>query len=168
MSPLRFIRNVLVALSGRTSPSELAGSAAMGMLVGLVPKGNLLGQLLFFSLFILGVNFPIAMASAALFLLASPLTDILADKLGYGLLVQASFLEPFWTWLYNRPVLPWTSFNNTLVLGNFVLGLALYLPVYFLSKKGVLWYQARLRETVLKWKIVQLVKASAFVRWLNG
>lgn len=167
MSPLKFFRNVLTALSSRTSPSELASAAAMGMMVGLVPKGNLLGQLLFFSLFVLGVNFPLAMASAALFLLAAPWTDLLADKIGYALLVQASSLEPFWTWLYNRPFLPWTSFNNTLVLGNFFLSLALYLPVYFLAKKAVLWYQAHLKETVLKWKIVQAVKASAFIRWLN-
>jgi len=166
MTPMKFVRNVLVALTGQTAPSELAGAVAMGMLIALIPKGNLLAHLLVLSLFLMRVNFALAAASTALFLLVTPLTDRLADALGYLLLVRAETLKPLWTWLYNRPLLPWTGFNNTLVLGNLVLGLALYVPLYLLVKKGIALYQARLKDTVLKWKVVQMVKTSYLLRWL--
>jgi uncharacterized protein (TIGR03546 family) len=168
MSPLKFLKNTLLAITGQTAPGELAGAVALGMMIALVPKGNLLAQGLILLAFLVGINTALAGVSAAVFLVATPLTDRIADRIGYALLVQAEGLRPFWAWLYNRPLLPWTAFNNTLVLGSFLLGLGLFLPVYFAAKGGIAWYQARFRDTVMKWKIVQLVKASSLYNWLYG
>lgn len=162
---ITFIRSVIVALTGRAAPSQLATAAAMGMCLALLPKGNLVAQLLIILIFLMKVNVPLAAVSTAVFMLLTPLTDRLADPIGYALLT-ADGLRPLWTWLYNRPLLPWTAFNNTLVMGNLIVGLVLYVPTYHLAKRGVAWYQARLRQTVMKWKIVQVVKASAFFRWI--
>lgn len=162
---MTFIRSVITALTGRAAPSQLAAAVAMGMLLALLPKGNLIAQSLIVLIFLLKVNVPLAAVSTAVFMLLTPLTDRLADPIGYGLLT-AGGLRPLWTWLYNRPALPWTAFNNTLVLGNLTLGLILYIPTYLAAKRGVAWYQARLRETIMRWKIVQVIKASAFIRWL--
>ena len=166
MSPLKFLRNVLEALTGATHPGELAGAAAMGMMIALIPKGNLLAQSLILITFLLNVNAAMAGVSAAVFLLITPLTDRIADPIGYALLVKAEGLRPFWTWLYNRPLLPWTAFNNTLVLGSFILGLLLFLPVYVAAKRFVVWYQAVLHQKIMKWKIVQIIKASSFFQWI--
>jgi uncharacterized protein (TIGR03546 family) len=168
MSPLKFLKNTLLAVTGQTAPGELAGGVALGMMIALIPKGNLLAQGLILLAFLTGVNTALAGVSAVVFLALTPLTDRIADRIGYALLVQAEGLRPFWTWLYNRPLLPWTAFNNTLVLGSFLLGLALLVPVYFAAKAGVGWYQARLNDTVMKWKVVQLIKASSFFNWLYG
>lgn len=168
MSPLKFLRNVLLALTGQTAPTELAGAVALGMMIALIPKGNLIAQTLILLAFLLSVNTALAGASTLVFWTLTPLTDRLADPIGYALLVRAEGLKPFWTWLYNLPLLPWTAFNNTLVLGSFVLALLLYIPVYLAAKRGVAWYQATLKETVMKWKIVQLIKASSWFQWLYG
>ena len=165
MSPLKFLRNVIVALTGQTAPSELAGAVAMGMLIAFVPKANLIAQILFLLLILMKVNFALAAASTAVFLPLTPLTDRIADKIGYALLTQDG-LQGLWTALYNQPIVPWTNFNNTLVIGNLVLGLLLYIPMYLLAKRGVAWYQATLSEKVLKWKIVKAVKASYIFRLL--
>lgn len=165
MSPIKFLRNVLVALTGQTAPSELAGAVAMGMVLALIPKANLIAQVLVLLLFLMKVNFALAAASTALLLPLTPLTDRLADRIGWALLTNGG-LQGLWTALYNKPLMPWTSFNETLVLGNLVLGLLLYVPVYLLAKRGVAWYQARLKDTVMKWKVVQAMKASSVVRWL--
>ncbi len=166
MSPLKFIRNIIVALTGRAAPPQLAAAVAMGMFLALLPKGNLTANFMIVLIFLMNVNVPLAAVSTAVFMLLTPLTDRLADPIGYGLLT-ADGLRPLWTWLYNRPALPWTAFNNTLVMGNLILGLVLYVPAYHLAKRGLAWYQARLRQTIMKWKIVQAVKASAFIRWLH-
>jgi uncharacterized protein (TIGR03546 family) len=58
--------------------------------------------------------------------------DALIDAVGTALLRQDS-LRDVWTSLYNMPVVPWTRFNNSMVLGSFVLGSVL-LPLWiFLS-----------------------------------
>lgn len=168
MSPLKFLRNVLAALTGQTDPHELAGAVALGVLIGLIPKGNLLAQGLILLAFLLGINTALAFATAAAVLLATPLTDRLADPIGYALLVQATALKPLWTALYNQPLAPWTAFNNTVVLGSFVLGLALLAPVYLLARRGIARYQAQLKDTVMKWKIVQALKGSYWFQWLYG
>jgi uncharacterized protein (TIGR03546 family) len=166
MSPLKFIRNVIAALTAATDPKELAGAAALGMMIAFIPKGNLLAQLLILLTFLLNVNTTMAAFSTGIFLLVTPLTDRLADPIGYLLLVRLAGLKPFWTWAYNLPLLPWTAFNNTLVLGNFLLALALFIPVFFIAKAVVIWYQTQVHERVLKWKVVQAIKASSFARRL--
>lgn len=166
MNPLKLVRNVLLALTGQTKPTELAGAVALGMMIAIIPKGNLIAQSLILLAFLLGINTALALAVAALFLLATPLTDRLADPIGYALLVKAEALRPAWTWLYNRPLLPWTAFNNTVVLGSTVLALLLYMPVYLAAKKLIEAYRERVVAVVSKWRVVQLVKASYWFRAL--
>ena len=167
MNPFKLLRGALAALAGRTEPRELAAAVALGMSLALIPKANLLAQLLLALLFILKINTGLALASSAAFLLATPLTDPLADAIGYLLLVKAGWLTPFWTRLYDLPVVPWTSFNNTLVLGNAVLAALLFIPVYLAARAGITRYQEQIRRAVGRWKIVQALRASAFLRRLT-
>ena len=57
-------------------------------------------------------------------------------------------LKPLWTCLYSLPVVPWTKFNNTVVLGNLVLGLLLYAPVYFAFQTCALYYRENWKARV--------------------
>ena len=47
-----------------------------------------------------------------------------------SLLLSSSLLRPLWTYLSDLPLMPWTNFHNSLVLGNVLLGLLLAYPVY--------------------------------------
>lgn len=165
MSPLSFLKNVVLAVTGDTEPHEMAAAVALGMMIALVPKGNLIAQVLILLAFLLDVNTALTGLAAIVLWAVTPLSDLVADRIGYALLVQAHGLKPLWTWLYNMPLAPWTAFNNTLVLGSFVLGLFLYIPVYFAAKRGLAWYQVHVQPHVLKWKVVQALKASG---WIGG
>lgn len=50
------------------------------------------------------------------------LLDPLMDQLG-KLLLREPRLDHFWTEMAKAPVLPWTHFNNSMVLGAFLLGI---------------------------------------------
>jgi uncharacterized protein (TIGR03546 family) len=104
----------------------------LGLVLGLLPKGNLLAVSV--SLLILGtrVNLPAAMLSALAFSLVGVHLDSLTHPFGWVLLRHET-LQPAWTFLYRLPLVPWTSFNNTVVLGSFTLGLTLFYPTYVLS-----------------------------------
>ena len=155
---LRPIRFLAKALTAEATPRQCALGFAMGMVVGLTPKGNLTAIVLMMVMCASRVNLGAGMVSAFFFSWVGLLTDPLAHNIGLWLLTQES-LEPFFTWLYNAPVAPWTAFNNTVVLGSVVLGLALVYPVYRLSRPPFERYVPRLQEKLRKRRIVA---------WLTG
>lgn len=130
---LKPVRLGLKALAGQSAPSQLSVGLALGILVGLVPKGNLLAIVLGMMLAASRVNLGIAAAAIVCCSLASPLLDPISHLIGIWLLEQPD-LAGFWTWLYNQPVVPWTAFNNSVVLGSFVLGLLLLYPSHRFSQ----------------------------------
>lgn len=125
----RPLRLLLRALLAESTPRQMALGLALGILIGLVPKGNLLAIALGVMLAASTANLPIAAAAAVVCMFISRWIDPLSDGIGVWLLEQPA-LHGVWTQLYNLPLVPWTRFNNSVVLGGFVLGLGLLWPVY--------------------------------------
>ncbi|MCA9049318.1 MAG: TIGR03546 family protein, partial [Planctomycetaceae bacterium] len=98
-----------------------------------IPKGNLLVIALGIVLAASRANLGMAAATILLVSFAAPWLDPASDAVGTWLLGHPS-LQNLWTDLYNRPVMPWTSFYNTIVLGSFAIGLMLWYPAYRLSR----------------------------------
>ena len=134
------------------------------MLLGLVPKSNLTAQLLLILVMALKINVPVALACAAVVSLINVFTDSFANPIGLWLLTNLS-LKPFWTYLYNTPVVPWTNFNNTLVLGNLVLGILLFIPCYFAGKTGAVFYDARVKTKIKNSAFIKGIKTSWLFDW---
>lgn len=123
------------------SPRQIACGIALGVVLGLTPKGNLLAVLVATLLLALRVNPQAGMLSALLVSFVTPWCDPLADVIGQSLLASPR-LHPLWTRLYNIPLVPWSGFNNTLVLGSFTLGWLLFYPTYRASLPAVARWQA--------------------------
>lgn len=160
----KFLAKILTILNSEISPRQIAAGFAWGVLIGLLPVNGLLPYCLLILALIVNVNLASLFLAAAVFKIFSYAIDPVANFLGYGLLTISS-LRGFWTALINTPVLPYTRFNNTLVMGSFLVGLILLVPVYFIIKSFVLNYRSRYREKILKWKVVQAFKASTFYRF---
>ena len=163
------LRSIVLALHGGDDPRHLAAGFALGAALGLVPKGNLFGLVFFLLFFFLNVDSGMAALSAIVFTGVGYLADAPAHALGRALLT-AGALKPLWTFLYDLPIVPLTRFNNTVVLGNFALGLLLYPALYYGSLKVIRAYHGRYKERVEKWKIVHAVKGLGFYqsykKWL--
>lgn len=164
MNPLGLLRQFIQGLTTETEPSQIAAGVAFGFLIGLLPKATLTVQLLLVLVMALRVNFPIALLFVALTTLVNPLLDKLTDPIGYALLTLPS-LAPLWTNLYNMPVMPWTGFNNTVLLGGLIFGLAMFAPVYFAARRGAVVYNARFKARVMDSKIVKGLKRSWLFDW---
>ena len=161
MNPLGIIRQFIKGLTTETEPPQIAAGVALGFLIGLLPKATLTAQLLLVLVMALRVNFPMALLTIFSVTLINPVFDRLTDPLGYALLT-APALAPLWTKLYNMPVLPWTGFNNTVLLGGLIAGLALWAPVYFAAKKGAAAYNERFKAKVMNSKLVKGLKFLAY------
>jgi len=114
-----------------TKPHQIALAVAIGIMLGLIPKANLLAFVLVVALFLLRCNLGFGILTAALVSLATIRIDAKVDLLGTKLLTNASVIDLEAT-LNQYPLFAWTSLNNTLVLGSFVAGLIVFLPVYLI------------------------------------
>lgn len=164
MNPLGILRQFIKGLTSDTDPGQIGWGIALGFVIGLIPKANLTAQLLLVLLMALKVNIPFGLLTVFLVSFLNPLFDKATDPLGYALLTSDG-LAPLWTALYNLPVVPWTGFNNTVLLGGLLLGAALLYPVYLAGRRFGAYYNGKLRERVMNSKFVKGLKASFLFDW---
>lgn len=164
----KFIGKVLSILNSEESPKQIAAGFAFGAWIGLMPIKGLMPTAFVFLSFLINVNLAILAVAAGIFKLIAFAVDPIANQLGFFLLTKVPALHPFWTQLYNLPVVPYTRFNNTIVLGSCVIGFLLLAPNYFFGKWLVHIYRTRFRDKVQQFKIMKLFKASAFYKYYES
>ena len=136
------LRKLCRALLACNSSGQLAGGFALGMVIGLVPKGNLIALSLFVLLFSLRCNKGLAILAAVLFSLVTTWTDPVAHKLGVAAL-SVQPLQATYASIFQLPLAPWLGFNNTVTTGSLLLGLYFAYPVY--------WVGCQICSAVRKW-----------------
>lgn len=162
---LKFLRKLFKILNGDVDPRQIATGVALGAIVGLTPILSLHNLIVLLLVCIIRVNVTSVIFSAAVFGLLSYLVAPLSDGLGYLLLVRCEFLNPFWTALYNMPVLPLTNFNNTLLLGGLIIALIIFYPNLVLVRKGVIAYRASIQPKLEKIKLFKILKGTKIYQW---
>ncbi len=163
---IQYFAKLIKIIRSAASPSQIAGGFILGMMIGLSPSlVNLTNLILILLLIILNVNLATALFSFAIFSGIAYLIDPLSHSLGYFLLVDMQSLRGLWVSFYNAPILPYTFFYNTVVLGSFLIALILLLPSYFLVKQGVIKYREKYEPRVQNWKWMKLLKSSQIYRW---
>lgn len=153
LTPFKLLAETLTDAS---SSRQIALGFAFGVIIGLVPKGNLIAVGLMTVLYAANVNLAAGMMGAFLFSWAGLVLDPYTDRIGHWLLTHQS-LTPHWTYLYNLPGMPWTAFNNTVVLGSLALGLVLFYPVYRTCIPIANWMVPRMRSKLEKYRIVRVL-----------
>src|SRR3989338_6444029 len=158
------IRGIIAILKGKKTPQATAAGIALGAILGLLPKENLFPFLFFLIFFLTTIDKPAAILASLIFTPIGFLLDPLANKTGL-LLLTPEALEGFWTALYNLPIIPWTKFNNTAVLGQLLLGIVLFAPLYLAAKRLMTYYQKNIKPSIEKFKAIQALKALKICQW---
>ncbi len=162
MPALKILSKILKALSSDASPVQLAWGFVLGMFFGVIPFWSLYSIIILVLIIVLRVNLSMAIAGWLIFELIAFFLDPLFHSVGYALLTQVDFLQPLWVFLSQSPVLSWLSFNNTVMLGGFVISLVLLLPVFVAGRIFVVYYREKLHPRVQRLKIVQVFKGTKF------
>ncbi|MBN1621205.1 MAG: TIGR03546 family protein [Endomicrobiales bacterium] len=157
---IKFVKKLIKILNSEISPNQIAWGFALGAIMGFIPTGSLLSVCVLIIIFLVNVNISSAFLGFAVFKIISILTDPIAHKIGYSLLITNSSLTSLWTSIYNMPIIPFTKFNNTVVMGNIILSIILIVPIYFGFKKFIVFYRTSLQQKVVNWKIVKWFKLS--------
>jgi uncharacterized protein (TIGR03546 family) len=153
------LRYLAKALTADDSPRQLALGFALGIAVGLIPKGNLTAVTLTVVLFASRVNVGAGMVSAFLFSWVGSLLDPVSHAIGLSLLTSTP-LQPLLSRVFDLPIVPWTSLNNTVVLGSLILGAAQFYFSYRLSKPVFARYQPVVVGRLAKYKVAHVLLGS--------
>jgi len=156
---LKLIQSLLGALHSEGTPGQLAAGIALGSILGLTPLVNLHNAIVFAALVLLNVSFAGGMLGWAVFVPIGFLLDPLFDWIGHTLLFTPAF-TPFFTSLYNMPIVPLTNFNNTVVLGSLVFAVLFATPLFFAARYGVVRYRATIAERVAQSRWYRAVRTS--------
>jgi uncharacterized protein (TIGR03546 family) len=157
---LKLLQSLIKTLHSEGTPGQIAAGMALGSALGLTPLMNVHNLVIVFLLFVLNVSFGAGMLAWALFVPLGFILDPVFDAIGHVLLLGTPSLRPLWTSWYNTPIVPYTNFNNTIVLGSVVGWLVLALPIYFAGRYGVIRYRATIGERVRRSKFYHMVMAS--------
>ncbi|MCQ2241291.1 TIGR03546 family protein [Treponema sp.] len=161
------LTKLIGALSSNTRPGAIAHAVSCGILLGFIPKDNLLWYVLF--VFILFMNIQRG-AYALCILLGAALTvflDPLFDSVGYSILTIESMSSTY-AGLLNVPFVAFTKLNNTVVMGSLVCGLIAYIPFYALGRLFVWAWRKYLAEKIRKLKITAVIKNIPLVEKIAG
>lgn len=156
---LKLIQSIIKTLHSEGTPGQVAAGMALGAALGLTPLMNVHNLVVFALIVLLNVSFGGGMLGWALFVPLGFLLDPLFHAIGAGLL-EAPSLRGLWTTMYNTPLVPYTSFNNTVVLGSVVGWLGLAVPIFFAARWGVARYRATIGERVQRSRLYQAITAS--------
>ncbi len=149
---IKAIAKTIIALNSNVRKEQIAAGFAWGLLLALVPAGNLTWFLLFFVTFFLKNNYGIQVLTIGLFKLAAPLAAPLLDALGW-LILTMDALQGGFTLLYNLPLAPFSRFYNTLVMGGLAAGLVLWLPSFLAIRAAVPVYREKLAPKIVESKV---------------
>ena len=127
---IKVIARFINALNGNVKKSQLAAGFAWGLLLALIPVGNIFWIALFLISFFFRHNYWAKIIFMVVGIILTPLFAPLMDAIGWSVLHIAG-LQPFFTEMYNTPFVPFTKFNNTLVAGGLVSGVIIWLPAFF-------------------------------------
>jgi len=155
---------LILALNGNLKKDQLAAGFAWGMVLGLIPIGNFFWILLFLVSFFFRNNHGAKIFGMAIFMLLSPLFVLKIDEFGFFILKEIEPLQPFFTNLYNMPFVPFTNFNNTLVMGGLVGGIILWLPVFFIFMWLIPLYRNHLAPKIRNSKFVKSIAKFPLLR----
>ena len=155
---LKLLKQIIVIFQTDISPNQVAWGFALGAILGLVPN-MFMKLILFIVIMLFRVNVSAAFLAWAVYEVLSFALDPLFDVIGFYILNIGS-LNAFYTYLYNLPVVPFTKFNNTIVMGSLVAGIILIIPNMLIAKKLLVYYRTHLRDKVSKWKIVKILTAT--------
>ena len=126
---------ILSILELNITPAEVAGGVCLGMFLGFIPLNGPMALLLFIFFFLFKINRLTTVITLPIFkLLYVLIVSTLADKLGGYLLINASYLTGFWSFVTGLPIIALLDLNNTLIAGGLVLSGLLCIPVYFISR----------------------------------
>ncbi|MCB0415519.1 MAG: TIGR03546 family protein [Bdellovibrionales bacterium] len=161
---LKQIFQLFKLLNSDTGTNQIAAGIAAGFILGMTPAFSLQTILVLFIIFFFRVQIGAAFMFAAFFKFSAFLLDPLFDSVGQSILRISSMQELYKT-LYNMPIVPFTRFNNSIVMGSGIVAIILSPVIFILAKFLIQKYRLSVVEKFKSSKFFKALKATGFYKW---
>ncbi|KMT63850.1 TIGR03546 family protein [Catenovulum maritimum] len=152
---------LFIALNSENSAKQIAYAVALGSIIGLTPLFSLHNLVVLILAFLIRVHLGTFFVSWSLFSLLGVMLTTSFSNLGASLLNLAS-LNDFWTSLYQITLFKLAHFHHTTTLGSLIISLITFMPITYLSVYLINKYRQHVMAFIMKFKVVQSLKASKF------
>lgn len=142
-----YIVKLLKAINANSKPAEIANAVCVGLILGFVPKTNVLWYILAVFFLFVRMNKSAYVLMILLGSLIAPTFDLYFDKVGYTVLTFQPF-ESFFSTLIDVPFVIFTKINNTVVCGSFVIGLLAYIPLFIIVILFIKLWRSKLSPAI--------------------
>lgn len=161
---LKQIFSLLKVLNSDTGENQIAAGIACGLILGFAPVFSLQTVLVIIMLFFFRIQAGAAFASAFFFGLVAFVLDPAFDAVG-KIVLEMGALKGLFTTMYNAPIVPFTKFYNSIVMGSLVISFGLFPIMFFLTKKMVVKYRVTVVAKFEQTKFWKAVKATSLYKW---
>jgi len=151
-------------LHSETGSHQIAWGIALGFVLGMTPSFSLQTVLVFLILIFFRVQMGAAFVAAFFFKFVAYLMDPVFHVLGSSVLENKS-LKPLFTYFYNAPIIPWTRFYNSIVMGSGVLSLLLTPFLFLISLWFIKKYRKSIYQNFKQSKTLIAFKATTIYQW---
>lgn len=161
---LKQIFSFIKLLNSDTGNVSLAMGMTCGFILGMTPVLSLHSLVIFLILFFFRIQIGAALVMAFFFKFTAFLLDPIFHSVGSKVLEMES-LQGILTQLYNMPIVPYTRFNNSIVMGSAVVTFILSPFVFILSQYFIIKYREVVVARFQKTKVWKFVQATKFYQW---
>lgn len=161
---LKQLFNLLKLLNSDTGTTSICFGVVCGLILGFTPAFSPQTIFVIVVLLFFRVQAGAAFVSAFFFKIPAHLFDFIFHEVGKSIL-EIESLVGVYTTLYNMPIVPFTKFNNTVVMGSFMVALILSPFIFFLSKFLINKYRKTVVERFKKTKFFKALKATSLFKW---
>jgi uncharacterized protein (TIGR03546 family) len=144
-------QRILAILTQYRSPSQVAWGVALGVVLGFIPKDNLIAIAVVLVLACLRVNQLAGCITAIVLTLSSRWLQPVSLSMGRWLLSHdgtGSVLQR----MYKVPMVPWTCLDNPLVVGGMLAGATCLLPTYLVCR----WFLTQAKQQMESIELQQI------------
>ncbi len=155
------------ALNANSKPSEIAHALCLGVILGLMPKNNVLWYLIFVFFMFVRINKGFYFLAALVVSQFAWIFDDVFNDVGLAVLHYQAF-ENFFARIIDIPFVGFTRFNNSIVMGSLVVSLVAYIPVFVLGILFVKLWRTVLSPAIVKLPIVKIVAKLPIVEKISS
>lgn len=161
---LKQLFGLLKLLNSDTGSNQIATGIAAGFVLGMTPFFSLQSILIFFCIFIFRIQIGAVFLSAFFFKFIAYLLDPAFHAVGSQAL-ELTALQGFYTYLFNLPIIPFTRFNNTVVMGSGLVSIALTPLIFLISKSLIIRYRILVVSKLKQTKFWKAMAATSIYKW---
>lgn len=161
---MKQIYGLFKLLNSDKGTNQIAAGITCGFILGMSPVLSLQALLVFVLMFFFRIQIGAAFLFAAIFKGVAFLLDPAFHELG-SIILEIPSLAPTYTQMYNMPLVPFTRFNNSIVMGAGVFAIVMSPIIFLAGKVFVNSYRDQVVARFEKTRLWQGIKASSFYQW---